>query len=226
MYRGRELRVRQPRCSRVLASVLLSTLVFAGCAAKATPASVTTCSPAEQRLCPCPDGLHSGVQTCGADGMTLGACGGCPASAAGVGPNGMEAAAMVQPMQGSAHGGSAAPGGSGASGHSGAGGATMVGSGGGVAVGSADAGNRLADAGSSPHADAGAAGDAGDKDAMVGKCGNGVIDPGEECDGASLNSMTCASLSYKSGTLLCSPTTCRYDTSMCTAACWRACPGH
>ncbi len=49
-------------------------------------------------------------------------------------------------------------------------------------------------------------------------CGNGVLDPGEECDGTNLNSETCATVmtSKPSGTLTCSAT-CSFDTSACTA---------
>ncbi len=44
-------------------------------------------------------------------------------------------------------------------------------------------------------------------------CGNGVIDKGEECDGASLASQTCETKGFKSGTLNCYA--CKYDTSFC-----------
>src|SRR3989338_4924380 len=48
-------------------------------------------------------------------------------------------------------------------------------------------------------------------------CGDGFIDPGESCDGAALNSATCASQGFDAGTLSCS-STCTYTTSACTTA--------
>ena len=50
----------------------------------------------------------------------------------------------------------------------------------------------------------------------AGDCGNGVIDAGEQCDGADLNSFDCSSLGYAGGTLGCDPMMCIFDTSMCT----------
>jgi hypothetical protein len=47
------------------------------------------------------------------------------------------------------------------------------------------------------------------------ECGNGVIDPGEQCDGANLNGFDCTNLGYTGGTLACDPVTCTFDTSMC-----------
>lgn len=49
-------------------------------------------------------------------------------------------------------------------------------------------------------------------------CGNGVIDPGEQCDGSDLGGATCESLGFAGGTLACSGA-CTYDTSGCTSAC-------
>ncbi len=46
-------------------------------------------------------------------------------------------------------------------------------------------------------------------------CGNGKIDPNEQCDGANLNGFTCESLGNAGGTLKCDPVTCTFDTSMC-----------
>ena len=46
-------------------------------------------------------------------------------------------------------------------------------------------------------------------------CGDGVITPPEQCDGAKLGGKSCTSLGYSSGTLKCS-TTCTLDTSGCT----------
>jgi len=47
-------------------------------------------------------------------------------------------------------------------------------------------------------------------------CGNGVIDGGEECDGALTGGATCQSLGFSGGGALnCDPVTCTYDESMC-----------
>jgi len=45
-------------------------------------------------------------------------------------------------------------------------------------------------------------------------CGNGVINTGEDCDGSNLNSSTCASLSWSSGTLKCDAS-CHFDFNSC-----------
>lgn len=45
-------------------------------------------------------------------------------------------------------------------------------------------------------------------------CGNGVINSGEQCDGAKLGSKTCKSLGFKSGALWCS-TSCKFNKSGC-----------
>jgi hypothetical protein len=50
-----------------------------------------------------------------------------------------------------------------------------------------------------------------------GNCGNGVIDAGEQCDGADLQGFDCASLGLNGGTLACDPMMCTFDTSMCSA---------
>ncbi len=49
-------------------------------------------------------------------------------------------------------------------------------------------------------------------------CGNGTVDPGEDCDGTDLGGQTCASLNqgFESGTLKCSAS-CRFDTTECTS---------
>lgn len=49
-------------------------------------------------------------------------------------------------------------------------------------------------------------------------CGNGVLDPGEECDGENLNQKTCAEVTTTKpgGTLKCTAT-CTFDTTECTA---------
>ena len=46
-------------------------------------------------------------------------------------------------------------------------------------------------------------------------CGNGVIDPGEDCDGDFLHEETCETLGFGPGDLMCDSETCTYDTSMC-----------
>ncbi len=47
-----------------------------------------------------------------------------------------------------------------------------------------------------------------------GLCGNGVLDPGEQCDGTNLAGKTCASLGHTGGTLACAGT-CQLDESQC-----------
>lgn len=54
-------------------------------------------------------------------------------------------------------------------------------------------------------------------DGPVGNCGNGVIDAGEQCDGADLQGFDCASLGLNGGTLACDPMMCTFDTSMCSS---------
>jgi len=46
-------------------------------------------------------------------------------------------------------------------------------------------------------------------------CGNGVIEPEEQCEGINLNGMTCLALGYAGGSLFCDMTTCSLDTSQC-----------
>lgn len=46
-------------------------------------------------------------------------------------------------------------------------------------------------------------------------CGNGDIDPGEQCDGDNLQGFDCLSLGLGGGRLGCDPITCTFDTSMC-----------
>ena len=45
-------------------------------------------------------------------------------------------------------------------------------------------------------------------------CGNGKIDPGEDCDGLNLGQKNCRDLGMEDGLLLCSPD-CRFDTDLC-----------
>ncbi|MBN1654714.1 MAG: hypothetical protein JXA30_13165 [Deltaproteobacteria bacterium] len=56
-------------------------------------------------------------------------------------------------------------------------------------------------------------------------CGNGVVEPGEQCDGYVTSETSCSSLGFFSGTLSCS-SDCRFDTSDCVSttsgsACFR-----
>jgi hypothetical protein len=53
----------------------------------------------------------------------------------------------------------------------------------------------------------------------AGFCGNGTIDPGEQCDGSNLKGASCLTLGFATGTLACAPG-CTYDISGCSA-----CPG-
>jgi hypothetical protein len=46
-------------------------------------------------------------------------------------------------------------------------------------------------------------------------CGNGRLDPGEQCDGTNLFGRDCATLGFTGGTLACRPD-CLFDTSHCT----------
>lgn len=57
-------------------------------------------------------------------------------------------------------------------------------------------------------------GDTSDTNAPV--CGNGSIDPGEECDGNNLGGSSCVDHGFDGGVLACDPVVCVYDTSGCT----------
>lgn len=46
-------------------------------------------------------------------------------------------------------------------------------------------------------------------------CGNGVTEPGEQCDGMDLASNTCETLGYDEGSLSCNAATCRFNVSQC-----------
>jgi hypothetical protein len=53
-----------------------------------------------------------------------------------------------------------------------------------------------------------------------GRCGNGIVDPSEDCDGPNLNEQTCATATmaaFPLGTLSCT-SSCRFDLSGCMAA--------
>lgn len=52
---------------------------------------------------------------------------------------------------------------------------------------------------------------------QVGDCGNGIIDMGEQCDGADLQGFNCETLGLNGGTLACDPMMCTFDTSMCSS---------
>ncbi len=47
-------------------------------------------------------------------------------------------------------------------------------------------------------------------------CGNGSVEPTEECDGATLAGESCTSLGFSGGTLGCRPDTCEFETKDCT----------
>ncbi len=46
-------------------------------------------------------------------------------------------------------------------------------------------------------------------------CGNGTVDPGEQCDGTDLNATRCEDLGFPGGSLRCT-SSCRFDTSQCS----------
>jgi hypothetical protein len=46
-------------------------------------------------------------------------------------------------------------------------------------------------------------------------CGNGVVDPGEGCDGANFNGQSCMGLGFSGGSLMCTAS-CQIDSSGCT----------
>lgn len=48
-----------------------------------------------------------------------------------------------------------------------------------------------------------------------GGCGDGVVSPGEQCDGADLQGLDCTALGLGTGALGCDPMMCTFDTSMC-----------
>jgi hypothetical protein len=50
----------------------------------------------------------------------------------------------------------------------------------------------------------------------VSVCGNGIIEPGEACDGTNFGGMSCGSLGFSGGTLSCS-SSCQFVTSSCTS---------
>lgn len=46
-------------------------------------------------------------------------------------------------------------------------------------------------------------------------CGDGIVSPGEQCDGLNLQGFTCATLGLGMGILTCDPFTCSFDWTMC-----------
>ena len=48
------------------------------------------------------------------------------------------------------------------------------------------------------------------------KCGNGIIDSGEQCDGTNLGGASCSSLGYAGGTLKCASNCMAYNSTACT----------
>lgn len=55
-----------------------------------------------------------------------------------------------------------------------------------------------------------------DTDTDTPVCGNGSIDPGEQCDGVNLGGSSCVDHGFDGGVLACDPVVCVYDTSGCT----------
>ena len=50
------------------------------------------------------------------------------------------------------------------------------------------------------------------------RCGNGVIDEDEECDGEDVDGVTCVNLGFESGQLTCDPMICTFETAGCVRA--------
>ncbi|MDC3961613.1 hypothetical protein KEG38_47785 [Polyangium jinanense] len=105
-----------------------------------------------------------------------------------------------------ASGGSGGSGGSGPGGGGGAGGTLSAGGAGGTGgVGGQGGAGGMGGAGGD-----GAAGEASSSSASSGtggnpNCGNGMMDPGEQCDGSDFGGKTCASIGLGSGDLICNP---------------------
>ena len=72
----------------------------------------------------------------------------------------------------------------------------------------------ITDEGEPPTGDA--EGEAEEEEGPVAVCGNGQIDPNEECDGAELDGQDCVGFGYSGGTLLCTAS-CSFDFAMCAA---------
>ena len=54
----------------------------------------------------------------------------------------------------------------------------------------------------------------------VNNCGNGLIDGGEQCDGANLNSKSCLTQGFNWGGTLACNSSCLFNTSQCYSSCW------
>ncbi len=81
-------------------------------------------------------------------------------------------------------------------------------------------GQPVAGSGSAALAGSGGAGAGGAGSASVvepGTCGNGLIDPGEQCDPAAVITDTCESLALGAGSLVCDDA-CAFDTTGCSSA--------
>lgn len=57
-----------------------------------------------------------------------------------------------------------------------------------------------------------------DKTVVTELCGNGVIDPGEECDGSDLNGQSCQGLGFYGGIMVCG-SNCQVDITDCSGRC-------
>ena len=55
------------------------------------------------------------------------------------------------------------------------------------------------------------------------RCGNGVVEVGEQCDGADVAELTCSELGFATGVLACNSERCRLDVSGCVSAPAREC---
>ncbi|MCA9719271.1 MAG: hypothetical protein H6713_36660 [Myxococcales bacterium] len=71
-------------------------------------------------------------------------------------------------------------------------------------------------AGTDASSSAGASGDTEQTTATLESCGDGLVDPGEECDGTNLAGATCQSEGFGKGGLLCNPD-CTLDTQHCSS---------
>jgi cysteine-rich repeat protein len=108
--------------------------------------------------------------------------------------------------------GASGVGGSGAGG-SGEGGTSTTGAGGGTTSGAGGEGGGGSGSGAGGSGNGGSGGTGGE---LPHPCGDGVIGPGEECDGANLGDATCVSKGFGGGTLTCTGQ-CTLDSSKCDA---------
>jgi len=128
----------------------------------------------------------------------------CVTGAAGAGPIHVSSPRVGPPCTGT--GGAAGAGGAAGSGTGGSG-TGGSGTGGAATGGSGTGGTGTGGTGTGGSATGGTGG-------VVG-CGDGVIQPGELCDGSALDNATCALLGYSGGSLACS-STCQFNVSSCT----------